>query len=129
EWCTDHKASVVKLVIGPGGVGKTRLGHELARRMQAAGWDWLPLPQGSEQEAAEILGEYSSNPLLVIVDYAEARHPSALADLLASASRSTRRVRILLLARPAGSWWHSLSAANSRHPDAVDALTVDANVI
>lgn len=47
-WCTDKEAGRLRLVTGPGGVGKTRLSVELADRMRKAGWWTERVADGEE---------------------------------------------------------------------------------
>ncbi|MEU2615841.1 tetratricopeptide repeat protein, partial [Micromonospora sp. NPDC007271] len=127
RWCADPAASVVRLVVGAGGVGKTRLGQHFAGRLTS--WECWPVAPGGEATVAGQL-EAGDRPgrLLLTVDYAETRDPQALAHLLCVAQRAGG-VRVLLLARSAGLWWSSLSAAYPPQAHLVDALTVPANVI
>ncbi|GAB3812636.1 hypothetical protein GCM10027605_54810 [Micromonospora zhanjiangensis] len=126
-WCADPRASVVRLLVGAGGVGKTRLGRHFAGRL--AGWTWWPVAPGGEPKIAEALtADGRPGRVLLTVDYAETRDPQALARLLCTAQRADG-VRVLLLARSAGLWWSSLSAAYPSQAHLVDALTVQANVI
>ncbi|MEV4824560.1 hypothetical protein, partial [Micromonospora sp. NPDC049274] len=127
RWCADPATSVVRLLVGAGGVGKTRLGQHFAGRL--TGWECWPVAPGGEATVATEL-EVRDRPgrLLLTVDYAETRDPQALAYLLCVAHRAGG-VRVLLLARTAGLWWSSLSAAYPPQAHLVDALTLPANVI
>ncbi|WP_157779148.1 tetratricopeptide repeat protein [Micromonospora sp. WMMA2032] len=127
RWCADPGASVVRLLVGAGGVGKTRLGRHFTGRL--TGWECWPVAPGGEATVAGQL-ETGDRPgrLLLTVDYAETRDPQALAHLLCVAQRAGG-VRVLLLARSAGLWWSSLSAAYPPQAHLVDALTLPANVL
>ncbi|MDF5757641.1 tetratricopeptide repeat protein [Spongiactinospora sp. TRM90649] len=109
DWCADPDATRMRLVTGPGGVGKTRLMLELSARIHDRGW--LVAEVGERQEAT-VLERYrqtSDGRVLLVVDYAETR--TGLEALLASvvADRGAE-VRLLLLARSAGEWWDRLGA-------------------
>ncbi len=127
RWCADPNASVVRLLVGAGGVGKTRLARHFAGRL--TGWQWWPVAPDGEMTVVGLL-EAGNRPsrLLLTVDYAETRDPQALAHLLCAAQRAGD-VRVLLLARSGGLWWSSLSAAYPPQAHLVDALTASANVI
>lgn len=116
SWCTDNTIGVgVRLIIGPGGQGKTRFARHLAGMLleqSASGPNaWVCgflTPDGDEQDLA-LLGEVDG-PVLIIVDYAEAR-VEQLKKLLLPLRRSTdasQHVRVILLARAAGEWWTTL---------------------
>ncbi|MFF3866976.1 tetratricopeptide repeat protein [Micromonospora sp. NPDC001898] len=117
---------MVRLVFAPGGYGKTRLALRLMDEL-GRGWQWVPVRPGCEGQAAEeATADGAPGRLLLVVDYADARVPGGLAELLVAASRRRGdRVRVLLLARTAGSWWTSLSASVHEHAALLDALTGD----
>jgi hypothetical protein len=109
RWCIDAGAARVRLLTGPGGVGKTRLVLKLAERLEARGWGYLLVGDGREATALEDLREASEGSVLVVVDYAETR--AGLAELLRSVvADDGRRVRLLLVARAAGEWWDRLGS-------------------
>ncbi|WP_345155055.1 tetratricopeptide repeat protein [Nonomuraea rubra] len=110
----DHGLAV-RLLHGPGGQGKTRLAAEFAAASAARGWTvaqadlhasrargpWPPPEPGAS--AADAQGR------LLIVDYAERWPVTELHALFEDGwLRSGGPARLLLLARPAGHWWHSL---------------------
>ncbi|MFI0792002.1 tetratricopeptide repeat protein, partial [Micromonospora rubida] len=127
RWCADPAASVVRLLVGAGGVGKTRLAGHFAGRL--TGWTCWPVAPDRETAVVGLL-EAGERPgrLLLTVDYAEARDPQVLAHLLCVA-QGAGGVRVLLLARSAGLWWSSLSAAYPSQAHLVDALTAPLNVV
>ncbi|MGV9601651.1 tetratricopeptide repeat protein, partial [Streptosporangium sandarakinum] len=96
------------LVHAGGGQGKTRLARHLAGRLAGGGWAvvWLD----SRVPAAELGAvKDAAAPLLIIVDYAEARTEQMTALLEACARHDgASPVKVLLLARTAGSWWQAL---------------------
>jgi tetratricopeptide (TPR) repeat protein len=123
DWVDDSDSAAVRLVIGPGGTGKTRLAHQFARGQQAL---WVHV--GGEKAALEALGPDMARPLLLIIDYAEARDRKDLAVLMCAAQRDSE-VRVLLLARAIGPWWDGMSASYTEQAHLVDALTIPAHVI
>ncbi|MFW6721760.1 tetratricopeptide repeat protein [Streptomyces sp. MAR4 CNY-716] len=103
----------VRLVHAEGGQGKTRLAIEFATRSAQAGWSVALARHRSEVASAGGGDEHltvRAPGLVLIVDYAE-RWP--LEDLIALVRQhrdaARDRLRILLLARPAGAWWQALS--------------------
>ncbi|HEV8562617.1 MAG TPA: hypothetical protein VGR06_40385, partial [Actinophytocola sp.] len=127
SWCADPDMAVVRLVAAPGGYGKTRLARELCARLP--GWASWWVKDGGEADAiAAITTGTAPGRVLMVVDYADARDPAAVAGLLVAAA-GRAGARVLLLARGAGPWWTSLSASHPAQATLVDALTVPGNVI
>ena len=108
-WCARAEPSVdVRLVVGPGGRGKTRLVQELIKRM-----DGRPSETFGEQNwVAGFLRtsnaldlsplRSSAAPILVAIDYAEGR-ADIVGELIRELERhSLVRARVVLIARSAG---------------------------
>jgi nucleoside phosphorylase len=124
-WADDPAhAACARLLHAEGGAGKTRLAIEWVRRRRerhdVAGF-LLPDPDDGWLERLCGLGA----PVLIVIDYAESR-----ADLVAvlervaryaAVSGPRRRIRILLLARNDGDWWHALL----QHGPRIAALLTD----
>lgn len=114
EWIRQEQRLGVWLLHGPGGAGKTRLALELIRQQNARGWDAGYLKKDAADVAALAQG---TEPLLVVIDYAETR-PVQVRDLLRTVATYTKsdarpRVRVLLLARILGDWWTHLASEDS----------------
>ncbi|MFD9701357.1 helix-turn-helix transcriptional regulator [Lentzea sp. NPDC059081] len=115
---TSGAGVAARLVTGPAGQGKTRLGLRLCELVQAEGWVAGIVSEDGDPALIESLAP-SSRPLLLVVDYAEARVPALLSlarTLLARPAGSP--ARLLLLARSAGGWLGELH----RDDDAVAGL-------
>nr|WP_315240452.1 tetratricopeptide repeat protein [uncultured Albidiferax sp.] len=107
----------VRVVVGGGGSGKTRLALALCDQMQAEGWD-TGFATGTEMErffAGQNLSTWGwQNPTLVVVDYAAAKAQGLgrWLDELADRTVSTPHpLRVLLLERYADKdtgWWASV---------------------
>lgn len=119
-WCEDERAGRLRLVTGPGGVGKTRLSVELAERMKKARWRSERIADGQEGMAIPALRATTSSRALLVVDYSETR--VWLRQMLSAlASEQGVGVRVLLLARSTGDWWDQLGAAEPAVWDLVQA--------
>jgi hypothetical protein len=57
DWCADSAWSGIRLVVGAGGQGKTRLARHLAAQLAAQGWAGLLLAETAGPEAIAVLGE------------------------------------------------------------------------
>src|SRR5664279_1286656 len=118
RWCTDPNLEVgVRLLVGPGGRGKTRLARQLVTGVQGqrspgrhAGRSWVAgfLADRATGRALARVADTAA-PVLLVVDYAETR-TGQLVELLPRlwAADGGPPVRLLLLARAAGDWWRQL---------------------
>jgi tetratricopeptide (TPR) repeat protein len=110
-WHEDDGAGRLRLVTGPGGVGKTRLAVELAERVKKLGWRSERIADGQEAAAIDLLRAVTGSRALLVVDYAETR--VGLKQMLAAlASDQGEGVRVLLLARSVGDWWDQLGVGD-----------------
>jgi DNA polymerase III delta prime subunit len=100
-WCEhcDPRAEVARLVVGPAGVGKSRLALAVAESLLGRGWAADRL-QGDAAGLIERIVA-ADDPALVIVDDAERVAAPVLEALLGGAIRYPDLVRVVLLARSA----------------------------
>ncbi len=114
RWCQKEEQLSVALVAGPGGRGKTRLARNLCESLSSTSWV-TGFVRGDALPALELarLADTQLNVLLVM-DYAEGRAKQVI-DVLHAARNPARSVRLLLLARTAGEWWHELRADLREH--------------
>ena len=108
-WCEGVAPRSVRLVTGPGGVGKTRLSVELCARLDPNRWRYVRAGDGEEEAALAAVRLGWPGRVLLVVDYAETR--IGLAGLLRAVASDAGPVRVLLLARSGGEWWDRLAAA------------------
>ncbi|MBL7259774.1 hypothetical protein [Paractinoplanes lichenicola] len=129
-WRDGEAAMAVRLVHGGAGQGKTRLAHRFAELAHAGGWITVRARHSRDAvvqpvEVAAGTALVAQKPLLVLVDYAE-RWPLSdlLALLLDRRLHTGRALRVLLLARPLGTWWdaltHRLSETLGVHADSTE---------
>ena len=112
DWAlAEHPRVALRLDVGPGGSGKTRLMIEACRRLKGEhGWESALLASAPDALASleALLG--SGRHCIVVVDYAETRPGDVVALARAALGvRCTGKVRLALLARNAGAWWERLA--------------------
>ena len=127
SWRDDDSPGLsVRLVHAEGGSGKTRLAAEFAACSARAGWA-VALARHRSEVASAGGGDESLTVrppgLVMVVDYAERWPLEDLITLIRQHRDAARdRLRILLLARPTGTWWQGLAHQFAK----LDILDVDA---
>ncbi|MFG2646054.1 hypothetical protein ACGFYP_34425 [Streptomyces sp. NPDC048370] len=127
SWREDPSPGLsVRLVHAEGGSGKSRLAAEFAARSAQDGWAVALARHHSEVASAgggdEALTVRAPG-LVMVVDYAERWPLEDLITLVRHHRDAARdRLRILLLSRPAGTWWQGLAHQFAK----LDILDVEA---
>lgn len=107
----------VRVVVGGGGSGKTRLALELCDLMQAEGWNtgFITSSEADRLLQGQNLSAWGwQKPTLVVMDYAAAKAQTLghwLGELADRTAATHHPLRILLLERsadPASGWWASV---------------------
>ncbi len=110
KWVDSGENVDVAVLSGQGGVGKTRLACELCTQLGRDGWVTGMLAFDADRRQVARLVCVDA-PLLVVVDYAEARADDVV-RLLEALGPSAPRRRLLLIARQLGDWWSQLPSAS-----------------
>jgi tetratricopeptide (TPR) repeat protein len=110
-WCAED-GRPVRLLVGEGGVGKTRLARRLAAELDGQGWECRFVRPGHETGIVNLAVEAGQRPVLLVVDYAETA--AGLSRMLEAVIRTPDgvRLRVLLVARGIGEWWERLEASS-----------------
>ena len=125
-WCEAGERCSVRLLVGPGGQGKTRLARQLAIQLQRNGWNSGLLTEQADIAAAQANLQYLTCPTLLVVDYAEARAQQVRTLLnLGTNYKGTAPLRVLLIARSKGDWWDEFSRMESAARKIVEDASVD----
>jgi len=101
----------VLLVHGAGGQGKTRFVTHIARSWENDGWNAyraVARDDTSGPHAGEML-QADADGVLIVADYADRWCMTDLLSLLRDAAGCVGKVRVLLLARSAETWWDTLA--------------------
>jgi tetratricopeptide (TPR) repeat protein len=107
SWLDRNEKISVRLVIAPGGHGKSRIAQQLADQAGSQGWNAEFIRDLRNCTPPDLV------PALWVVDYAETKGPE-LAEMIEQLARASfaAPLRLLLLARGAGDWWRALSNAS-----------------
>ncbi|MFJ7498053.1 hypothetical protein ACIQZB_44735 [Streptomyces sp. NPDC097727] len=118
QWCQGDGVSI-RLIVGPGGQGKTRLAREFAVQLAAKGWASCQFRDCGLGDAGAAQGLSAlaavDRPLLIVMDYADTR-PALITEVLRVLEDRPVDVpvRVLLIARSSGEWWEHLPGAGPR---------------
>lgn len=133
-WMADPATPRVslRLVTGPGGMGKTRSALEALKRAGQQNWPalWLAAELPPDWPAAwrGWLAKAAETPVLLVLDYVEGRQVilmrllDAALQAMADAEVGGPRLRLLLLARN-GTWWPELHRHKDCSADVAALLT------
>jgi len=125
DWAAEPGPGVW-LLHGAGGQGKTRLAHYFGEELVAQPWSVLWLDPDISGDQLEVLGQVVT-PLLVIIDYAETRTRQVVDVFDELATHVPKHlVKVLLLARTVGDWWHQVAAGSAAADKAVELARVTA---
>jgi hypothetical protein len=116
DWCERDEFLLVRVVTGPGGVGKTRFCRHFCKLLFNAGkWSGGFVTWSSSLGRAPFFGD-EDVPTIAVIDYAELateRITAVLDALLARRSKS----RVILLSRTAGLWLDKMQSGSGRAAD------------
>ncbi|MFD6313224.1 tetratricopeptide repeat protein, partial [Streptomyces nigra] len=112
------------LLHGAGGQGKTRIAQQLANLASADGWGIVWLRQRPKYHERSVF-ENRAVPLLIIVDYADARldQVTKLLETIAD-ENNPYPIKLLLLSRSAGDWWRRTSTVSIAAEELTDRAQV-----
>ncbi len=121
KWADSDDAISVQFVIGEGGVGKSRLGAELAQSLKDCGW-----AAGFVDLRNESAFEMNKAGTLLIIDYPE-EHGKPVEELLADLAKLSHdkvdRFRVLFLTRQEMSVWDGV-VSRAKAEDIIETVPV-----
>ncbi|MBF0380842.1 MAG: tetratricopeptide repeat protein [Magnetococcales bacterium] len=123
QWAENEESlysTEVRLLIGAGGSGKTRLMLEGCNRLKKKGWIAGFLPHGKLSKNTKLLKKLTLEPInaLIVLDYAESRREELVKVLMEAVGISVnRRFCVVLLARGAGDWWDGRADKLKEYPE------------
>jgi hypothetical protein len=128
SWCLDGGGAALRLVLGAGGAGKTRLAAEACVRLVGHGWQAGLADPNTPGEPGDRAVLAFDRATLLVVDDADLHAPllQALVRALGYWPPDAPPVRLLLLARHSAGWWDTLNQRTDHLADelADPALTL-----
>ena len=100
-WCTDPTSAPVRVLAGVSGVGKSRLGVELAVALPGEWTAGVARPGMTAQVVAAAAAVGARRPVLVVVDHADVEPTADIIAVFRQAGAARNRVRVLMLVRDA----------------------------
>ncbi|MCG6497813.1 tetratricopeptide repeat protein [Kitasatospora sp. A2-31] len=124
-WCTEGRAALsARVLVGPGGQGKSRLARQLTTDLAHTGWVTGHLDPRLRDGVPYTLDVLETElPMLLVVDYAETR-PELVREVTAFLQESRHRVRLLLIARADGEWRTDTLTADYRTRSVLNTAVV-----
>jgi tetratricopeptide (TPR) repeat protein len=129
-WWKEPAGFDLRLIIGPGGSGKTRFAVEFIENIRKQGY-FAGFVEGLDAvKKIPSLFQYRK-PTLLVIDYAETKDSLVKAILVRIAEREATdpKIRLLLLARDLGEWWEDVYSecasplqATVKHPATIVVL-------
>jgi transcriptional regulator with XRE-family HTH domain len=108
SWALNEDESIIQLISGSGGMGKTRLARQLCLQLRSDGIQAGFLVPCEIRQCLSYFRLCPDVRMLLVVDYAETAEEEITQILRISANRNLGSARLLLLARGAGNWWSRL---------------------
>jgi len=108
SWAKGSGTYPVALIIGAGGMGKTRFARELCVTLRIERFVCGFVDPSDTDQCVNWLSARANLPSLLVIDYAETAVDQVAEILRVVARRRLTATRILLLARGAGDWWAQL---------------------
>jgi hypothetical protein len=95
SWRDSADIRSVRIIVGGGGVGQTRLALKVATEWKSSGAEYRLVDAGQEQQAVAAARGVTSGPILLVVDYAETR--ADLEAMLRAVLADPGPIRVLLV--------------------------------
>jgi hypothetical protein len=130
-WANSDAPISIRVIVGRGGSGKTRLAMELCDRLADAGWEagFVTARELGRFHGQQNLATWGwSRPTLAVIDYAAARAAPLnawLAELASNPGQRNTPFRVLLLERhadPDSGWWQTAFGTGGVHAYAIQGL-------
>lgn len=110
NWCNSPGELGIQILTAPGGMGKTRLALHVCEWAKRTGWRTGFVDPCRFNDSEWDAALEPSDPIFLVFDYGEHRYWEFSKILAKIVKSKSTKIRLLILARSLGDWYHQLQS-------------------